>query len=364
CEPMRSTAEKQQKARLVRVRKDLLEEVLSTIHHLKANGLGLPLAYVLSHVIPGSEKMGMILILRDPNTGKTIAHISALDDTAVVDPRYDVTEEDIDNLLREILNAVYTVIVTYHNYLSRVLSEQNDQKWLERGKVKRKFLLDASERLLRYSPIILPEISRMVEELLDKVGVWDVVYVVYEVKAPRELIEYVVHGNVHPEASLKTGDEEIYVRVDNVSSKTNSMELRFKSGVVAGYRLPALETSVVAELLGLKCTETACNAKIGVILDWYCNSLLGDMLVPADPGIVEKHVSMGIRWRETASKVIEQMLMSLEQELASLTSGVFERKRKLKTDKTETATAIKALKFWLTLAKYGEWNVISVEPLI
>ncbi|MEM1759758.1 MAG: hypothetical protein QXU26_03490, partial [Thermofilaceae archaeon] len=82
------------------------------------------------------------------------------------------------------------------------------------------------------------------------------------------------------------------------------------------------------------------------------------MFIPLDPGMVKKHVSMGIKWWETASKAIEPKLVFLEQELVShvLNSETSEY------DLEHAVATTKLLKFWLTLTKHGEWNVVSVEP--
>ncbi|MEM0458943.1 MAG: hypothetical protein QXZ31_03670 [Thermofilaceae archaeon] len=48
--------------------------------------------------------------------------------------------------------------------------------------------------------------------------------------------------------------------------------------------------------------------------------------------------------------------MLLEQELASPASGTSENSKLVET-------IMKLLKFWWTLAKRGEWSVVSVEPV-
>lgn len=347
---MQSSAEKQQNPRLVKVRRDLLDDLTEAVLDLKHAGLGLHLVYVLSHIIPGSElgfDLKKYLILRDPNTGDTIAHISALNDTAVVDPRYDVTAEDIDNLLTSVLNAVYTLIAVCLSYVSHVLSERSDQEWLELGKSMREALLRASGRLVRHNPIILPEISRIVEEFLNKLGVWERVRVVYRVKAPRELKDYIVRRDVYVSADFKTNDERISVDVS-----TRSCENHFcrKIKLFLDYDIddlrPPLETTVDAFLREITCGETSCYAEIEAVVDWNGRFAYSLEIVPPPPSMIEKYVSTVTKWWEIASRAIEPKLVFLEQELALITPD----------DET------KLLKFWLTLTKHGEWSVVSVEP--
>ncbi|MEM4429717.1 MAG: hypothetical protein QXM08_00955 [Thermofilaceae archaeon] len=355
----RSNAEEQAKARLVRVRDGLLSDLLLAINDLREAGLDVHLAYVLGHVVPGSEVESWIVFLRDPSSGDVVGYMvgSTLGGTAVVDSRYDVTERDIDDVLTGVLNAVYTFTVVCLGHVSRLLSEKSDQRWLEHGKPVRRALLKAGRRLARHSPVILPEISRKVEELLDKVGVWRKVHVVYEVKAPRELMEYAVQGDVYAYASLEADDEKIHVRVSNDPNGGKKLWLHLKSSDAQRRWMPALDTIVDAVLQELRCTETECYAGVEAVVDWSVSFAYALALVPRPPSMVERHMSVGARWWEAAARAIEPELATMEQRLASLTS---EGASKLEVERT--AATVNLLRLWLTLTKHGDWRTASAEP--
>ncbi|MEM1759766.1 MAG: hypothetical protein QXU26_03530 [Thermofilaceae archaeon] len=257
--------------------------------------------WAIGHVVPGSEVNADALIVKDPGTGDVLVVVPWFDDVAYVNPVYGISGEDVDRLLRGVLNAVYSFALPLYLYL------------LERKAQLAVYVEALLRSLVELEPLLIDSIRNGVERLLRVAGYSG--YSKYLVKAPEWL-----SGRVPPEEKfvvMKTAEDDVEVEV----------------AVVNRY---VLHVSVKepfwfhAILLLVPRSNAEFEARV------LMTRMFPDRVPEAR--VVEK---LALDWRSIALRAVEARLMYLESQ------------RRRRTREMEL------LEFWRDLLRHGEWVLLD-----
>ncbi|MEM1696487.1 MAG: hypothetical protein QXQ90_07845 [Desulfurococcaceae archaeon] len=328
--------------------RDFWRAVSDSISDISYSSLRLLLAYTLSHVVPGAEVLTVSreLSLVDPRSGEEVLYIG--DGASIsVNRKYRISRETVDELVRGIASALYTLTLVHYNRLKQKLAStpQGDPSWQSTHRLFNEVVeltRELHSRLQPYVPVPSPELAEKLEEFTANEEVLhDAVMVVYSVKTPRHPAIYEAFDSESSSITLRTDTGQARLEASG-DPRGVSLRARFISrDRVGGRSRVVFRSAVDAFHRSRECEGNECVHVVVAEIAWFPVSIHYDeLVVPSNPAVVEKHVALVKEWWRTLTRVDAG---------SSSTSG-----------QRETA----ALRFWRSLAEHGEWTVVHVKPIL
>ncbi|MEM4819519.1 MAG: hypothetical protein QXQ91_04350 [Nanopusillaceae archaeon] len=337
----------------------LVKDLLSAIWLIYDASARYALAYALSHVAPRARLRGDVIIVFHPETGRKLVHVER--DSAVVYSA-EASSGSVDALLRDLLNAAYTFITAYTEFV------EENQLLSGNETVQRVFnrLVESAELLVRHGPVPAPTLHVKLRELLERLGPLLTAGYVYTVKAPPRLGDLWSHVKQLRHAIERTSGRKV-LKLQVVPHGRPYLRLLVDEVHPIDWVSSAFSAGVLAEVTGFSCSMTECTGRVEVVARWENRPVLWNELIVRPPEEVERELELAAGWR----RLVAQMLSEEEEVLSMLRRNTLirlartpghvhpEKRRSIEEAIERLESTAKTLEFWRTLVNDGEWRLES-----